>query len=176
MIWKHGKEVPVHRRYNKDEAEEHVRNRYIMTRKHISKQVIRLQSCGEFCKKCSQLYNNGYRDWIILSVIMNCMLNWRAQERLITPENINEHQEQLFSDLDDLSYPCQKFLGDEFEIHMQMHFASVLATWGFQLRRQDLSPDVVENFLRVRMKHFDYDLPHQQLFGSPPGTWPDIIK
>lgn len=175
MIWKHGKEVPVHRRFNKEEAEEHVRNRYRTAKEHISKQVIELQTCKEFCEICSQLYIKGYHDWIILSVILNCMLNWRAQERRIplTPEYMHENMNVLLSDLDNLVYPCAKFMGAEFDINLKMHFATVLVTWGFQFRRHNLSPEVIEEFLRIRMKHFDYDLPHEKIFGTPPGCWPE---
>lgn len=176
MIWKYGKEVPVHKRYNNEHAEEGVINRYRKAKEHIAKQVTELQSCKEFNDKCSQLYNKGYHDWVILMVILNCMLNLRSQERQVplTPETMNQPIDELLSELDDLVYPCEIFMGVLFDRNLELHFITALQSWGFQLRRRILAPDVAEKFLRIRMKHFEFDLPHRNLFGTPPGDWPEL--
>jgi hypothetical protein len=48
-----------------------------------------------------------------------------------------------------------------------------LMTYGFECRRSDYSPEAVRRFLRTRMRHYDLDLPHNPLFGKPPGDWPE---
>lgn len=50
------------------------------------------------------------------------------------------------------------------------HNMTVLLPYGFQLRRPDFRPEVVERFLHDSMNHFEPDLPHRPLFGEPPVT------
>jgi hypothetical protein len=42
------------------------------------------------------------------------------------------------------------------------------------LRRPDVEPRAIRAFLRDRMHHYDLDLPHRPLFGTPPGDWPEV--
>ena len=172
----HGGEPPLHRRYDASEAEIHLRNRYQTAHDHIFKQVQALQSCEEFKTLCKRLYERGYPDWVITSVILNRMMNQRMHEKglLITEKNIRSNWDSILTDLEDIAYPCEYFLGDVFNANLYTFFSTVLLTWGFELRRHDLAKDVVEKFLRERMRFFDHALPHKRLFGNPPGDWPDL--
>jgi hypothetical protein len=74
-------------------------------------------------------------------------------------------------------YPANLFLGDEFEGNINIFNFTCLRTYGFQLRQSIITPkiaDSIERFLRDRMNHFKLDIPHNPLFGKPPGEWPKI--
>ena len=82
--------------------------------------------------------------------------------------------EDIGKKLDNTTYPTWRFMDDDMARQMKVHGLLVLRSYGFELRRPDFQPEVVERFLRERMKHFELDLPHKPLFGEPPGDWPDV--
>lgn len=173
-----GANPPLHRRCDERTAIRHIRRRYRVSREKIARQVEALQKDPEFLAKCRDYYRKGYKDWVILYGIVNCMLNWKARELgllLHIEENRGQYREQFPQLLDGLSgtvYSTNRFLGEDMDMHMRLHCCNVLTTYGFEIRRRDFRPEVVENFMRVRMRHFEFDLPHDPLFGEPPGYWP----
>ena len=107
------------------------------------------------------------------------MLNWKAHENglTLTALFLNEDKKNfldLQNKLSDIVYPPDRFSDTDMDNHLNVHNITVLKSYGFELRRKELNPEVVEKFLRERMKHFDFDLPHDPLFGEPPGHWPKI--
>lgn len=175
-----GSTPPLHKRFDEKKAIVHIRNRYRQIREKISKQIESLQQNRAFREKCQGYYSRGYKDWVICSAIFNCMLNWKAQEdglKLNPPSSSVDSQSflELQNKLSGIVYPADRFLGKDMSVHLDVvHNVTVLKSYGFELRRKDFKPDVVEKFLRERMKHFDFDLPHDPLFGEPPGHWPKI--
>lgn len=172
-----GVRPPLHRRFDGKTAMQHICNRYRHCRQKIVNQVRALQQDELFRKKCQSYYENGYKDWVILTAILNCMLNWKAKEVGLTISSEEDPKRflELQQTLQDTVYPPLRFLGTEFDFQIRvMHPTTALKTYGFELRRRDFKPEVVEKFLRERMKHFDFDLPHKPLFGEPPGDWPEI--
>jgi hypothetical protein len=140
-------------------------------------QVPPLQRDPVFLERCRGLYEQGYKDWHLLSAIFNMRLNWELRllgldpwdpsvpslmgqvEEVVTriprePERFTQSREELDHALDTFDITCLK-------------------TYGFELRRPDVEPRAIRAFLRDRMHHYDLDLPHQPLFGTPPGGWPD---
>jgi len=170
-----GKEPPLHRRFNQKKAIEHIRNRYRHAYEQIRKQVKILQHSKEFRDKCKELYEQGYKDWVILSAILNCKANWTSQIQRTSLADLDSKQYwKLIEESKDVVFLPKDFLSEDFDKHIGLHFVMALTTWGFQLRRRDFDPKVVENFMRKRMKHLDFDLPHKPLFGDPLGDWPKI--
>ncbi|RQW81373.1 MAG: hypothetical protein EHM14_01080 [Methanothrix sp.] len=138
-----------------------------------------LQKDESFCNKCDSYYKKGYKDWILLSVIHNCMLNWKINEigsplyKMVDRDELKK----LANLLQDFECPTNLFLGDEFDEHIKIYNFTCLRTYGFELRQGTISPEIadsIERFLRDRMNHFRLDLPHNPLFGKPPGEWPDL--
>ena len=88
---------PLHRRFNKKKALQFIRNRYVGLKGDISTQVVILQQDAGILKKFQGYYEKGYKDWVILSAIFNCMLNWKAKEKgllLRPPPNREEAQKE----------------------------------------------------------------------------------
>ena len=171
--------APLHKRFDEKKALVYIRNRYRQLKERIFKQVESLQHNEAFRERCQNYYKEGYKDWVICSAIFNCMLNWKSKENglEVTPASSNEDKKSflgLQNKLSDIVYPADRFFGKDMSTHLKLHSVLALKTYGFELRRKDLKPEVVEKFLRQRMKHFDFDLPHKPLFGKPPGNWPKI--
>lgn len=173
-----GKTPPLHRRYNEENALEHIANRYRKCKKDIYQQVRLLQSDPLFRKKCEIYYKKGYKDWVILGAIYNCILNWMAREKEISFNSIEDSKKfiGLQDEISKKTYPSSDFMGEDMDMQVNSHILYVLPTYGFNVRRHDIYPQALEEFLRVRMRHFDFDLPHNPLFGDPPGNWPNIPK
>ena len=174
---------PLHRRFSERKAKQYIRNRYRNLRPKIEKQVEVLQNDKPFREKCKEYYKIGYKDWIIISAIFNCMLNWKCKELGIEYPNKDymDKSRQQIDLLREVVYPPERFLDRDIEMrespidfNIKMHFPTVLITYGFEPRRRDFKPEIVEKFLIERMRHLDFDLPHKPLFGEPPGDWPII--
>lgn len=142
----------------------------------IPQQIENLQGDEEFRAQCQVYYEKGYKDWVITMAVWNCMVQWQAErlgidvrhpKRLISLENARKK-------LNNTTYPTWLFMEEDLARHMTMHSLVVLESYGFELRRRQFKPEVLEGFLRERMKHFELDLPHKPLFGEPPGNWPDV--
>lgn len=179
MISNTGLIPPFHRRFNETTSIDLIKNRYINMYNIIEKQVKLLQHDESFCDMCSSYYKRGYKDWVILSTIHNCMMNWKANEIRTPIYMIDDRDEvkELMNQLQGCIYPTKLFLGDEFEGHIKAYNFTCLRTYGFDLRLRKITPEIADNierFLRDRMNHFKLDLPHNPLFGKPPGEWPKI--
>lgn len=165
---------PLHRRFNEQTALRKVRNRYRAFHEKILHQVEILQKDKRFREKCQTFYQKGYKDWVILGAVFNCMLNWKGSELglgLPAPGD-QDNVLKLETLVGKTIYPADRFLGKDMDLQIQMHSLFVLPSYGFSARRRVFEPEVVEKFLRERMRHFDFDLSHPPLFGVPPGGWP----
>jgi len=83
---------------------------------------------------------------------------------------------EQINDIISLSVESPTRFANEQHIEQTLRIFDVntLRTYGFEYRRRDYRPEAVQTFLRLRMKHYDLDLPHQPLFGKPPGDWPEV--
>ncbi len=182
MTWPIGVEPPLHRKFDKHEAMEMVRNRYRQARRMIPQQIENLQGDEEFRNQCRRYYEARYKDWVIINAVLNCMLQWQAEQlrldfrnprQVFSIEGVGSSLEEIGTRLDNTTYPTWRFADELISVQMKAHSLHALVTYGFEPRRADFKPEVVERFLQERMKHFDFDLPHDPLFGEPPGAWPD---
>lgn len=176
MTWPTGAKPPLHRRFDEARSLELIRNRYSNLRTRIPSQVANLQADTEFTELCKSYYGRGYRDWLIVSAIFNSMLNWVADKHKWNPDLPIAPQKlaEIGHNMSDISFPTWRFEKDRMDIMINMHNASSLTSYGFQPRRSDFRPEIVERFLRERMRHFELDIPHHPLFGVPSGEWPEI--
>jgi hypothetical protein len=141
----------------------------------ISDQIRLLQADQAFRQFCQKLYARGYKDWVIVMAVLNCMMHWVHAHEGKNWWLENAQSASLEAEgrrLKGTTYPAWRFMEQDMEMYLTMHGVTVLSTYGFELRRPDINPEVVEKFLRCRMNHFEPDLPHSPLFGEPPGDWP----
>jgi hypothetical protein len=173
-----GSSAPLHRRFNEAESLEHIRSRYSECRRLHGAQVEILQADTAFRARCQEYYGQGYPDWVIVSAIGNCVLNWRSEELglHIPEEDTPENLKRVVLSLEQSPgvYPARRFLARDLDLHVRVHALTALPSYGFRLRRRDVKPEVVERLLRERLRHYDLDLPHEPMFGEPPGAWPEL--
>ena len=165
------KKAPLHRLYDPEKSLEYIKNRYTRIKDMIEMQITSLQKDREFKKICQKYYEKGYPDWAILNAIMNCVLNIRFIE---LGYNIISDRDKFFEiskQLKDIVYPPETIL-QSLDDQIKMLSVQSLPVYGFELRRRDVKPEVLEKFLRERMMHFSHDIPHDPLFGDPVGNWP----
>lgn len=173
-----GKEPPLHRRYNPKYLKFCVSQRYKNAKENIYEQVSELQKSSDFLDVCECLYHKDYKDWTILMGILGKVGTLRANELnldLTAKKNVSK-MKNLYCNLKGIVYPESNFTMKDMQEAIYAHHHAVLDNYGFEIRRHDFNPDTVEHFLRYRMRHFDFDLPHNPLFGKPAGEWPIIDK
>lgn len=165
---------PLHRRFDEQKALRQIAERYQGCRGRIPTQVKMLQDDEDFCALCQQYYAMGYKDWMILMAILNCVLNWKLQARgvKLAGANVAQLMRTQMHEVNDDSYPVWRFDREMMDLHLQIFHMIALKAYGFDLRRRDYHPKCVERFLRCHMRHFDLDLAHEPMFGETKGEWP----
>ena len=162
---------PLHKRYNQEKSIEYIKNRYIRIKERIENQITALQQDQEFRNMCQKYYDKGYPDWVILSAILNCVTNIRIKELGYDILPDQDMFIKISEQLKNIIYPSDVIM-EELDFHIKFHAIQCLPTYGFEFRRKDIKPEVIENFLRNRMMHYSHDLPHEPMFGEPVGSWP----
>jgi hypothetical protein len=176
MISTIGSKPPLHRKFNEADSLKQIRSRYVGLKGKFDPQLEVLRSSDRFLERCQKPYAAGYKDWHILSAILNRLLMLESAKRgidLATKEGRNA-QIALMKEPFTGTFPESEFDGPEWEIAFKGHAITCLRTYGFEERSAAVRPDAVVKFLRERMKHFDLDIPHQPMFEKPLGDWPDV--
>ncbi len=171
-----GSTAPLHRRFNEQDSLRQIRNRYIGVKEEIADQVQSLQRDERFLARCEGFYKQGYKDWHILSAILNLMLHLRGKELKLDLHRREdaERMKKVPNELRGRVYPTEAFLTSELEFMFVNHALTCLRRYGFEERGVGLRSEPVIKFLRERMKHFDLDTPHPPMFGQPPNDWPKV--
>jgi hypothetical protein len=168
-----GLTAPLHRRFDEQDALRQIKSRYTALHEDIESQIRLLQSDPRFLARCEDYYHKGYKDWHILSAILNQMLQIRQCElgnQLRTKQEFEEFKKMALQ-LKGRVYPVERFLTSELDFMFVTHALTCLHRMGFE-ERAGLDQECTRKFLRERMRHFDLDIPHQPMFRSPPGVWP----
>jgi hypothetical protein len=138
-------------------------------------QLRALQADEAFLDRCAHYYQQGYKDWHILSAIANFLIVREERRRGLDLRNPQDRERSrfLYEELKEVVIPPDEFEGPGFELAYKMHALTCLTVYGFEARI-GVMPDMVMKFLRERMRHFDLDIPHKPMFGKPPAGWPDL--
>lgn len=169
---------PLHRRHDLPEVTAAIKRRYQVFRTKLGPQVEILQHSDSFRLQCAQLYDLGYKDWMILGAVYNRLLQTKLTEQGVDMRDTESAAATACEITIDPQPICEArnaehFCGHEFMLFLHCFNFVALASYGFQLRRRTLQPEAIERFLRERLNYFEMDLPHKALFGNGAGTWPD---
>lgn len=172
----HVNRPPVHFRYNESQVVEVVTKRYqMMAEKLPRKQITNLQRSEGFVLQCEGLYQEGFKDWVLLMAIWNVFFSVEL-ERSGFGNARSEDLGVFFKKFSEMKLktplPVEYFLGDRFRFQVCGYEGAVLMSLGFHMRVKRHSPETVHRFLRDRMRMYDFDVPHDALFSNPPGKWP----
>ncbi|MBK8092970.1 MAG: hypothetical protein IPK32_13535 [Verrucomicrobiaceae bacterium] len=142
-------------------------------KQRITLQVEILQTDERFMALCAEYYERGYKDWHILSAVLNQVLHLETERRRLgySPDDMRRRQ-KVMDELQGAQFPANAFNRADMDRNLSMHAMTCLQRYGFILRNRRVKPEVVEKFLRERMMHFQLDIPHAPMFGNPLGSWP----
>ena len=154
-------------------------NRYRTFRQMLGRQVEALQGSRGFLALARRYYADGYKDWHILSAVFNLRLNAEMRRLGLDVEHAMRDREtvKMVCEIIERSVePPAQIVERQAVMEEMFRVADItcLQTYGFEPRRPDVKPEVVQRFLRERMRHYDIDLPHDPLFADPPGNWPAL--
>jgi len=154
--------------YDLADAEEQVKTRYERTMTTICHTLNRLKSRKSFKRVVHQLRDKGWRDWHILTALMNVAVNYRVN-RLTdrSEEDMRTASSRLLDDgetKNDPPIPPSAFTPEA------LHEALELS-WLSTLRHNDLdiyqtTPDfpAIGRFLAARYRYWEIDTPHDDPF------------
>ena len=168
--------LPLHKKYNEKKSLEFIRNRYRGMKGMFSAQLAALQSDDNFLRRCETHYQEGYKDWHILSAILNYMIQMESESRKINLATASGQlaSQKLSYELKDVVFSPDLFDGPTWKNAFDMHIMPCLITYGFEPRGSMVDLVALTKFLRDRMRHFEHDIPHPPMFGRPPAPWPKI--
>ena len=161
--------LPLHKRYNENEMKKAITNRYRNISNAIPLQLKYLGESKEFAEIVKKLRKEGWKDWHILLSIANRMFNLKnfIGKTGWYPKTEEEKKEVLTNFKEDENfqpYGVSKFAEKELQFHLRMSLLASCKGMGFEFRRRDIKPEKIEKFLRIRMKFFDLDIPHEKYF------------
>lgn len=177
MISTRGAIPPLHRKYDEALSMRLIRNRYVNCRQQIPKQVRALQDDENFRTfAADRYYANSYKDWHILLIVFNIMLNVSAKDELRSGF-LEMSKEKIMSQahaLSDCVFPSELFMSKRVRFIENTAFLACLESYGFAPRPGRIDDDAMLRFMKDRLNFFELDLPHVPMFGNPPGDWPDL--
>lgn len=164
---------PPHRRFDEADSLRQIRDRYIGLKQSITLQVEALQKDKGFMAICAEYYERGYKDWHILSAVLNQVLHLETERRGLgwSPHDMRLRQ-KVMNELHNAQFAPNAFNRADMDRNLSLHAMTCLQNYGFMLRNRRVKPEVVEKFLRDRMMHFALDIPHDPMFRNPIGNWP----
>jgi len=167
---------PLHRRHDSTDARKAVRERYTVFQEKLPLHVASLQKHKPFLEQCQNAYKIGYKDWMILGVIQNVLIQPLLAKNKLDNEEMAKSMRHIFNAPGPIKelLPPEEFCTNEFRLHLHQFNLLALRSYGFEVRRQIVSPATLEKLLGERLLYFELDLPHQPLFGDPIGEWPEI--
>ena len=179
MNYEENKPVVLHKRYSEKESLENIAYRYRNVREAFGGYICILQANSEFIKYCGELYERGYKDWMVLGALNGFIVNIYMGDKYggigpKTPKPTEKDLVEAIRNVALISFPSDRFNKEIMEFHLDMFASATLKTWGFEIRGP-VSMEALKKFLKERMRYFEDDLDHIPLFSvNGDGTWPDV--
>lgn len=114
---------------------------------------------------------DGRKDWWILLVLMNTIVNYRA--RMLTGGRDVPAMEEYLSkaihedeSADAIEFPEEILYGEEMKMSTAIYTFSTARTWNLKLRSQTPDIDAIERLLKVRYRQNSDDVEHADPFRS----------
>lgn len=158
MKWKDG----LSYKYDKEIALEHIRNRFKNTKKNIYLTIEKLKQDNQFSLLVNDLRKKGWLDWQIILVIMNFVVNYKANQEFspdptkTESENIESYQKTFnkYIKMEEkdcyVYFPTEALKSDEFMIHFSKIFVDVLKSFGLENKSRFPNFSAIKEFLDIR--------------------------
>lgn len=133
----------------------------------------RLAADPGFRRTATQLRQEGWRDWHLLTAIANAAGNHRAQQQDLRPSlgDSSEHRARILAAMqapelpDDPSVPAEAFTEHALRSHLSV--AAVSTARGLAIRPGRLDPQALLSVLGDRYGYWTDDIEHTDPFGWP---------
>lgn len=153
--------------YNQKQSLEAIKSRYEIAEKAIHITLQNLKSEGKFQGLIHNLRDEGWKDWQIISNILNFILDYKI--RLFESETLgkttNHNLQKVFHNMfwkyikidekdNYISFPIDAFESKEFNMQFKVGLIAVLHRYNLECKFQTPPFNAVREFLNVK---FNYD-------------------
>ncbi|GGY71126.1 hypothetical protein GCM10010326_76660 [Streptomyces xanthochromogenes] len=152
-----------------------VRNRYANLLPIVRYTLPRLAADPGFRRTATQLRQEGWRDWHLLTAIANAAGNHRAQQQGLRPSpgDSPEHRARILAAMqaperpDDPPVPAQPFTEHALRSHLSVAAVSTARGLGLAIRPGPLDSQALLSVLGDRYGYWTDDIEHTDPFGWP---------
>lgn len=174
MTWQNS----LSEKYNKDFAIDAIKNRFTNAQKCMHMTLAELRKDPAFPEFIRDLRNKGWKDWQIISNMLNFMINYKIntfeQKDFSTDQEKIEHLQKMFSkylDLDEnhcyVQFPLKAFQSEDFAKQFDISFISTLKTYGLESNLITPNFKAVKEFLDIRFNlandNYDENNPFKEI-------------
>ncbi len=151
-------------KYNKEQALEHIHNRFKNSRKCIYLTIEKLKSISDFHNFINELRKEGFLDWQIILAIFNFILDYKSQRELregkLNIESEAEYVELMqktfhkYLQMDEkefyVDFPLDAFKTEEFKMQLRNYPVQVLRAIGLENKSRFPNFEAIKEFLELR--------------------------
>lgn len=165
--------------YQHQTAIDTVRNRYANMLPIVRYTAMRLAADPDFRGTASQLRQEGWLDWHLLTAVANAVGNHRAQQQGLRPSpgDTQEHRARILAVMqapercDDPAVPMEAFTEHALRSHLAAAAVSTAHGLGLTVRPGSFNPQALLAVLGERYGYWTDDCEHADPFG-----WPVVVQ
>jgi len=157
--------------YDEAQSKELIEKRYKNSFVPIRITLERLKTDEKFKETVRKLRSEGWKDWHILMAMALVVVNYRVNVRpRILGQNFKEMTEVFSAEMnkseseESLPVPAVEFNETELKNSLAMSMVSTFKMLGLELKSPTLAREAIMEFARKRLRYFDDDIPHKDLF------------
>lgn len=156
--------------YSKDSSESLIKKRYANVMPPIRYTLKRLVSDQSFIEIVLRLRSRGWKDWHILSSILNITVNYRINQRRDirnNPQmlgNLFQKMVNMKEELHAITVPISEFTEEKMISHQRFNMLSTLKVLGLECQQETPDLIAIDHFLSVRYRYWEDDIEHEDPF------------
>lgn len=155
--------------YTTERSRNALMNRYERGIKPIEKTLVRLRRSSRFQEWVASHRAQGRKDWWILLVLMNTVINYRARSAVTPtdPQALREYMMRTINEdepADAIEFPEEALFSDEAIMAVTSFQLSTAKVWHLVVRAQTPDLQAFERVLNVRYRQATDDIEHEDPF------------
>lgn len=151
--------------YTPEKAQISIRNRYQRGATPIATTLVRLRGNPRFQEWVAQHRADGRKDWWILLVLMNTVLNYRAR-LTVAPHDVQGLRQYMSKALneeesaDAVEFPVETLFSEETKMSASSFMMTTANVWNLTVRSRTPDINAIEKLLRTRYGQATDDVEH----------------
>ena len=156
--------------YSKVKAQQFIQNRYRNAIRPIRNSLVKLLENSDFRTAIRAMREEGYRDWHILLVISNVIVQHRMESRFGSKADSRELSKETMKEMwrdepADSEVPSMKLFSREvIDLRKKFTWVTIGKTWGLEAPRRTPDFDALKRMLITRYGCGVDDVEHEDLF------------